>query len=81
MRPARATRMAPQHTPELCAGKPALFRYFIEQARHQVGSVYVRCLYEVMRYLDDDHPEWDAEEREFVTAWRSQPKWGSYRAR
>ena len=54
---------------------PALFRHFIEQARNQAASVYGRCLYEVMRYWDDDHPEWDAEEREFATAWRSQPKW------
>ena len=54
---------------------PVLFRHFIEQARDQTGSVYGRCLYEVMRYWDDDHPEWDAEEREFATAWRRQPKW------
>ena len=57
------------------APSPVLFRHFIEQARDQAGSVYGRCLYEVMRYWDDDHPEWDAEEREFATAWRSQPKW------
>lgn len=54
---------------------PALFRHFIAQARDQAGSVYGRRLYEVMRYWDDDHPEWDAEEREFATAWRRQPKW------
>ena len=54
---------------------PTLFRHFIEQARNQAGSVYGRCLYEVMRYWDDDHPEWGAEERAFATAWRSQPKW------
>jgi hypothetical protein len=52
-----------------------LFRHFIEQVRNQTGSVYGRCLYEVMRYWDDDHTEWDAEERDFATAWRSQPKW------
>jgi dihydrofolate reductase len=57
------------------APSPVLFRHFIEQARDQAGSVYGRCLYEVMRYWDDDHPEWDAEEREFAAAWRSQPKW------
>jgi dihydrofolate reductase len=57
------------------APSPTLFRHFIEQARNQAGSVYGRCLYEVMRYWDDDHPEWNAEEREFATAWRSQPKW------
>ena len=54
---------------------PALFRYFIEQVRDQAGSVYGRRLYEVMRYWDDDHPEWNAELREFAAAWRSQPKW------
>ena len=57
------------------APSPALFRHFIEQARNQAGSVYGRCLYEVMRYWDDDDPEWDAEERDFAAAWRSQPKW------
>jgi dihydrofolate reductase len=32
-------------------------------------------MYEVMRYWDDDHPEWDAEEHAFAAAWRNQPKW------
>ena len=54
---------------------PTLFRHFIEQARDQAGSVYGRRLYEIMRYWDEDHPEWDAEERDFAAAWRSQPKW------
>jgi dihydrofolate reductase len=54
---------------------PTLFRHFIEQARDQAGSVYGRRLYEVMRYWDEDHPEWDAERRDFATAWRSQQKW------
>jgi dihydrofolate reductase len=54
---------------------PTLFRHFIEQARDQAGSVYGRRLYEVMRYWDEDHPEWDADERDFAAAWRSQPKW------
>lgn len=54
---------------------PALFRHFIEQARDQAGSVYGRRLYEVMSYWDEDHPEWDAAERDFAAAWRSQPKW------
>ena len=57
------------------APSPALFRHFIEQTRNQAGSVYGRGLYEVMRYWDDDHPEWDAAEREFAHAWCSQPKW------
>ncbi len=54
---------------------PILFRHFIEQAQGQAGSVYGRRMYEVMRYWDDDHPEWGADERAFATAWRNQPKW------
>ena len=54
---------------------PTLFRHYIEQVRGLTGSVYGRRIYEVMRYWDDDHPEWDAAEREFAVAWRKQPKW------
>jgi len=54
---------------------PVLFRHFIEQVRDLTGSAYGRRMYEVMRYWDDDRPEWDAEERDFAAAWRSQPKW------
>ena len=54
---------------------PTLFRHFIEEAEGQAGSVYGRKMYEVMRYWDDEHPEWNAEERAFASAWRSQPKW------
>jgi dihydrofolate reductase len=54
---------------------PALFRYFTEQMRDLTGSVYGRRMYEVMRYWDEDRPEWDDAEREFAVAWRSQPKW------
>lgn len=54
---------------------PTLFRHFIEQTRGLAGSVYGRRLYEVMRYWDDDKPEWDAAERDFAAAWRNNPKW------
>jgi dihydrofolate reductase len=37
-------------------------------------------MYEVMRYWDDDHPEWNAEERDFAAAWRKQPKWVASRS-
>jgi len=57
------------------APDPPLFRHFVEHMRGLTGSVYGRCLYEVMRYWDEEHPEWDAAERNFATAWRSQPKW------
>ncbi|MBT1510405.1 dihydrofolate reductase family protein [Bradyrhizobium sp. SRL28] len=54
---------------------PALFRHWIEQVRGLTGSVYGRRMYEVMRYWDEDHPEWTPEERDFAAAWRRQPKW------
>jgi len=53
----------------------ALFRHWIEHVRGVTGSVYGRGMYEVMRYWDDDHPEWGAEERDFAQAWRRMPKW------
>jgi dihydrofolate reductase len=57
------------------APDPALFRHFVEHMRDLTGSVYGRSLYEVMRYWDEDHLEWDAAERDFSEAWRAQPKW------
>src|SRR5215208_6499331 len=57
------------------APSPTLFRHFIEEAEGQAGSVYGRHIYEVMRYWDDDHPEWDEDDRAFAAAWRRQPKW------
>src|SRR3984893_5954996 len=57
------------------APSPTLFRHFIKEAQGQAGSVYGRRMYEIMRYWDDDHPEWNAEERAFAAAWRNQPKW------
>ncbi len=57
------------------APDPALFRHFIEQVRDLTGAVYGRRMYEVMRYWDEDSPEWDAEERDFAAVWRRHPKW------
>lgn len=54
---------------------PKLFRHFIEEARGQTGSVYGRRMYEIMRYWDEDSPDWGEEEQAFAAAWRSQPKW------
>ena len=54
---------------------PGLFRHFIELVRGLTASVYGRRMYEVMRYWDEDQPDWDAEERDYAAAWRSQPKW------
>jgi len=54
---------------------PALFRHFTERVRGLTGMLYGRGMYEVMRYWDDDLPDWDADEREYATVWRRQPKW------
>lgn len=52
-----------------------LFRHFIAEAEIQVGSIYGRKIYEIMRYWDDDHPEWGEPEHAFAAAWRKQTKW------
>lgn len=57
------------------APSPTLFRHFIKEAERQAGSLYGRRIYEIMRYWDEDHPEWDADRRAFAAAWRKQPKW------
>ena len=49
---------------------PTLFRHFIEEAQGQAGSVYGRTTYGLMRYWDDDQPEWGDPERAFAAAWR-----------
>jgi dihydrofolate reductase len=51
------------------------FDYWIETIRGHASAIYGRRIYELMRYWDDDRPEWDAPLREFAVAWRSLPKW------
>ena len=48
-----------------------LFRHWIEHVRDLTGSVYGRGLYELMRYFDEDQPDWTPEVHEFAAAWRS----------
>lgn len=57
------------------APDPVLFRHFIDDVRGLAGTVYGRRMYEVMRYWDEDHSEWNEAERDYAAAWRSQPKW------
>ena len=54
---------------------PAAFRHFLELVIGATGFIYGRRMYEIMRYWDEDLPDWDADDREFASAWRSQPKW------
>lgn len=53
----------------------ALFHHFYEQERDRTGSVYGRRMYEILRYWDEDRPEWSAEQRDFAMVWRRQTKW------
>jgi dihydrofolate reductase len=57
------------------APDPVLFRHFIDDVGGVAGSVYGRRMYEVMRYWDEDRPEWGEAERDYAAAWRRQPKW------
>lgn len=54
---------------------PELFRHFMELTRGLTGVLYGRRMYEIMRYWDDDLPDWDADDREFAAVWQSQRKW------
>jgi dihydrofolate reductase len=60
---------------ELGPPGPALSRHFMEFMRDLAGCVYGRRTYEIMRYWDEDQPEWDAEDLDFAATWRSLPKW------
>jgi dihydrofolate reductase len=54
---------------------PALSRHFVEHVRDLAGCVYGRRTYEIMRYWDEDQPDWDAQDLDFAATWRSLPKW------
>ena len=54
---------------------PAASRHFIELVRGLTAVIYGRRTYEIMRYWDDDLPDWDAEDHDFAVALRSRPKW------
>ncbi|HEV7309611.1 dihydrofolate reductase family protein [Ensifer sp.] len=60
---------------ERFAPGPVLFRHWIEHVKGLSGSLYGRRMYEIMRYFDDDQPDWTPELQEFADAWRKLPKW------
>src|SRR2546427_12351879 len=53
----------------------ALSRHFNDHVRGLAGCLYGRRIYEIMRYWDEDRPEWDAGDHDFAAAWRALPKW------
>ena len=54
---------------------PALHRHFNDHVRDVAGCLYGRRIYEIMRYWDEDQPDWDAVEHDFAAAWRAKSKW------
>ena len=53
----------------------ALHAHFNDHIRAIAGALYGRRMYEVMRYWDEDKPDWDAVEHDFASVWRPMPKW------
>jgi dihydrofolate reductase len=51
-----------------------VFRFWIETVRAQSATIYGRRMYEVMRYWDQDDPNWSDALREFAEVWRKVPK-------
>ena len=61
--------------PQLPRPGDQLHHHFNDQVRASAGIIYGRRMYEVMRYWDDDQPDWDPIARDFAAAWRARPKW------
>ncbi len=54
---------------------PVLFRHWVEQVQASSAAIYGRKIYEIMRYWEEDKPDWGPDEQAFAQAWRAQPKW------
>jgi dihydrofolate reductase len=61
--------------PQLPPPGEQLHQHFNDHVRGLSGIIYGRRMYEVMRYWDEDQPDWDAVEHDFAAAWRAKPKW------
>ena len=54
---------------------PELFRHFIELTGRVSGSLYGRTMYGLMRYWDEEQPDWGDDERAYAANWQANPKW------
>ena len=50
---------------------PILSRHFNDYVRGSAGFLYGRRIYEVMRYWEQDQPDWDEGDQKFAQIWRS----------
>lgn len=53
----------------------ALFQHWTHAVRQVKASIYGRKIYEIMRYWEEDQPDWGPAEQDFAAAWRAQRKW------
>jgi dihydrofolate reductase len=60
---------------ELPPPDEVLGRHFHDHVRGLAGMLYGRRMYEIMRYWEEDRPEFDAGDRDFAELWRARPKW------
>jgi dihydrofolate reductase len=67
--------LSSQAAAELPPPGQILSRHFVEYVRGLDGFLYGRRMYEVMRYWDEDKPDWDDVDHDFAHAWRAKPKW------
>lgn len=54
---------------------PVLFQHWTDQVQASSAAIYGRRIYEIMRYWEQDQPDWTEAEHAFAKAWRKQPKW------
>lgn len=67
--------VGPPGSPSVPPPGPELGRHFTGHLRSSAGSLYGRRMYEMMRYWDDDQPDWDAGDRDFAATWRAHRVW------
>jgi dihydrofolate reductase len=72
--------LSAQAAAEMPPPGPIAFRHFADHIRSLDGIVYGRRMYEVMRYWDQDRPDWEEIEHDFARAWRPKPKWVASRS-
>ena len=72
--------LSSQAAAELPPPGPILSRHFNEYIRGSDGFLYGRRMYEVMRYWDEDKPDWEEIEHDFARVWRPKPKWVASRS-
>lgn len=65
----------PEGSPGIGAPDDVLFQHFTDWTQQVSGCLYGRVIFELMRYWDEDRPEYSDTEREFSLALRSKPKW------